>query len=403
VKFNAQRIAPWLQGRPFARTPDKSLAMRRVLVILALLSAVAVAAAAYFARRSDVGYFSPVYSPDGSSVYFIQRETSGYILGFGFEFFTPPARVVISSDRFSLRKLDLGSDSVDTVESFESSPLGGRQIRTYRGRSFGSASTQLRWLDGERLEYKITVSWPEIPTSRRYSVSRRWNNVTNELVENKDWSAEWADMGGTDVSPINGEWELLAPRGSNAFPCAIAAFNSASGEIKVLIKSPEFEAVYPRGLTVEHLVQLSKREDIEHIERLKFVHDELLTKALAEGMQENEAQLKVIRQMEELGFYPRSAYYTATKLGAGESAALRETDRGDLFSISETEFTASLYPDIEKAIESPGEEVERSMGQYIRYDGYDTSERLNKFLDGGGAIFHVERQGRIYRIELHRP
>lgn len=377
--------------------------MRRVLIILAILMAGAVAAAAYLAHRSDVGYFSPVYSPDGSSVYFIQRETNGYILGFGYEFFTPPARVLISGDRFSLRRLDLSTGSVEEIESFERSPLSGRQIKTYRGRSFGIANTQLRWLDRGQLEYKITVSWPEVPTSKRYSVSRLWDNVTNVLLEKKEWSAEWVDAGGSDVSPLHGEWELVAPRGSNAFPCAVVAFNSASGEIKPLIKSPEFDSVYPGGLAVADMAQLTKREGIERIERLESAHAELLKKALAEGMPETAAHLKVIHQMEELGYYPRSPYCTAAELGAEESAALRETGRDDVFTISETEFTAGLYPGIEKAIESPGEEVDCSTGQYIRYEGYDTSDRLNKFLDGDGAIFYVERQGQLYRFVLHRP
>ena len=56
-----------------------------------------------------------------------------------------------------------------------------------------------------------------------------------------------------------------------------------------------------------------------------------------------------------------------------------------------------------RAIESPGEETEKSMGQYIVHNDYTTSQALNAFLKSGGTRFYVAYQGRVYELNLWRP
>ena len=50
----------------------------------------------------DRGYFAPVFAPDGQSIYAIRREVSATVIGFGYEFWSPPATVWIHRDRFTL-------------------------------------------------------------------------------------------------------------------------------------------------------------------------------------------------------------------------------------------------------------------------------------------------------------
>ena len=60
---------------------------------------------------------------------------------------------------------------------------------------------------------------------------------------------------------------------------------------------------------------------------------------------------------------------------------------------------SGVFPDIEKAIASPGTEIDKS-GRYIVHRDYTTSARLNAWLDGGAREFVVRFRGATYRIEV---
>ena len=51
-----------------------SLAVRKALIALAVLMAVAVAGLAATVRHGEVGYFSPQFTPDGSAIVVVVRE-----------------------------------------------------------------------------------------------------------------------------------------------------------------------------------------------------------------------------------------------------------------------------------------------------------------------------------------
>ena len=130
--------------------------------------------------RSHEGYFSPVYSPDGNAVYFIHRESQGLVTGLGWEFFSPPAHVFVWSDRFSLRKLDTASGQIDILHRWPPSPIENRRLRTYRGRAFTYPRTQLSWVEGAHLEYKIRLSIPVQPGAEQHYVSRMWKTALSK-------------------------------------------------------------------------------------------------------------------------------------------------------------------------------------------------------------------------------
>ena len=57
-------------------------------------------------------------------------------------------------------------------------------------------------------------------------------------------------------------------------------------------------------------------------------------------------------------------------------------------------------PYIEKAIAAQGTEIDKSMGQYVIHRDYANSKRLNAYLNGGGTVFRVAYQGRVYEVTL---
>ena len=371
-------------------------------IILAIMLALAVAAGLLLLAQvqSHEGYFSPVYSPDGRQVYFIVRETAGLVAGLGFETFTPPAHVFVWRDRFSLRKLDPETGNVEILKSWPASPIEARHIRTYRGRAFTVASTQLRWLDETNLEYKIAVRIPAQPSSRQYFVSRIWNNVTNQMDEKDEWNQDWVTISGDSESPLSGEWEVIAAKGEETFPCAIVALHSSAAEVRVLLKEDACDRVYPNGISPSDVTPFSRRAGIERVQDLKNAHERLTTEALAAGMTEYEASLHVTRRMRELGYYPTPPQLVARLLSEREVTALRrEREFEPLFVITEMQFTVGLFQDIEKAIDNPGQEFDKA-GKYVIHNDYTSSQEINAVLATGIEQFYVERSGRAYEMKI---
>jgi len=93
----------------------------RILITAACVAASLVAAAALagwqFFIHSHEGYFSPVFSPDRRSIYFIERRTRGFVWGLGIEHFTPPAHAFVLDDRISLNRLQRDSGQIEILPS----------------------------------------------------------------------------------------------------------------------------------------------------------------------------------------------------------------------------------------------------------------------------------------------
>ena len=144
-----------------------ALMKRAALLVLLLL----VAGVAFFLLSQTLreeGFYSPVYSPDGSEVFFIARETSGLVLGFGFECFSPPAHVFVWKDRFTLLRLLVEDGSIEIAKTWPGSPLERQWLRTYRGRLFTVPSTRLQWDDLNTLQYRVRLRTPRQPTAEHF-------------------------------------------------------------------------------------------------------------------------------------------------------------------------------------------------------------------------------------------
>lgn len=374
--------------------------MKKIILAIVLVLVVAAGLLLLAQVQSHEGYFAPVYSPDGSEVYFIARRSMGLVAGLGIESFTAPAYVFVWHDRFSLRKLDPDTGRVEILKSWPASPVEGQYMRTYRGRAFSTASTQLRWVDEKNLEYRIGMRVPTQPASERYFVSRIWNNVTNEMVEKDQWNQDWLAISGGSEPTLSGDWEVIAAKGEEAFPCAIVALHSSSTEVRVLLKDSACDRVYPDGISPTDVEQYSRRDDIERIQDFKDAYERLTAEGLAAGMTPHEASSYVTRGMRELGHYDTPPQLVARLLSEREVAALRrEQALEPIFTIIEMQFTVGLFRDIEQAIRNPGQEFDKA-GKYIIHNDYTTSQELNAALGNGVDQFYIGYSGRTYEMKI---
>ena len=374
--------------------------MRYAALLIVLLLAAGLAFLLLSQTLSEEGFYSPVYSPDGSEVFFIARETSGWVLGFGFECFSPPAYVFVWKDRFTLLRLRVEDGGVEIARTWPGSPLEGKWLRTYRGRLFTAPSTRLRWDDRSGLQYRVRLRIPRQPTADHLFLSGEWRSTGEESSDSNTWQQGWTETSGDNESPLSGEWEVLPARGAQAYPCALVAHNAATSELKVLLATPTCDRLYPAGIRFSDVEQFSKREQIERIRLLKSTKERLERQALAQGLTEHGASLKAIDQMQELGFYARPPQLVAQALSRQQVHALEQQGALEpLFSITEMEFRVGLFQDIERAIKAPGTEVERS-GRYVIHRDYSNSQKLNRFFASGERLFYVETQGRRYSLRL---
>lgn len=344
------------------------------------------------------GYFSPVWSADGGSVLFIRRETSGFVWGLGFEFFTPPAHVYVLADDFSLGRLDVTTGAVEVVRAWPPSPLVDRRIRTYRGRIFSTVQTLIRVTGSGDLEFQAGVRVPGEPMAETWRVYRRWTGTPDRTEEVGAWQPGYPAMMGGDESPLAGERELFAVEGEESFPTAIIVWDHRASRYEALLANHEFDVLYPDGVPERWIVERSRKADIERSRALERTRAALMERFLGEGLGEGDALLRTGRELLRLGYYAKSATITARIVNGGEFGG--ETP---LFEIARAELRSGIFPDIEQAIASPGEPVDKSMGRYVNHDDYANSAAINALIDAGGERFLIRHLGTYYEITIERP
>ena len=377
------------------------LALRRVVILLLFSLATSVPLCS---ADTHEGYFSPVYAPDGKEVYFIVRKTGGITWGLGMEFFTPPAHAFVLSDQFSLKKLRVQTGDIQTVKDWPSSPLTRHHIEEYRGRIFFIPQTQLRFTSHQQLEYKIGVPSPNITnfTRRTFWVTRVWDETHQRMVEDDVWHESGDATYGYDERPLFGNWEVIAVPGRESYPAAIVAYNHVTSSVRVLIKNREFAHLYPSGVGLSTLAGFSKRTMIERDEKIATTHQELVERFQGEGLREGEAMLKVNKEMERLGYYPKTPTITARVLSQSEEEALSNTGPSPILSIAPEEMRSGIFQDIEEAINNPGTPMDKDFTPYVIHRDYKNSEKLNVFLASGGSTFYIRYDGHAYELKINR-
>jgi hypothetical protein len=340
------------------------------------------------------GFFAPAWDPAGRYVYFVQRDTFGVTWGFGWEHFTPPAYAYAISDEIRLRRLERASGTLETLETWQTTPVHQRIARHYRGRIFNSVRAYVI-PDADGVDYQMKMAIPRVPRSEIHYLSGRWRPDGNPGAAGRAaWKSEVDRMRGpTDLVLVNGR-EVMTVRGKERFPAAIVEIGD-DGTYDILVHNSAFEDIYADGIPNKQLQERSRRPRIERGREMRRVKRDLVNTYRAEGLREGEALLKSNDRMEELGYYPKSPRLIAKAL----DGSVRDTP---IFEISEQEFRVGMFTDIKAAIDAPGAAVKKSMGKYIVHRDFTTSRRLNAWLAKGNTSFVVRHAGTDYRMTLTR-
>ncbi|MDX1484481.1 MAG: hypothetical protein R3229_08370 [Alphaproteobacteria bacterium] len=365
------------------------------LAVIVLIAVSATGALAYVSGILTIerhrGFFAPVWSEDGASVYYVERSTRGLIWGFGWEFFTPPARAYVLSDRFGLRRVGMWDGKIERLADFDKdSPLVGRTTKHYRGRIFNTLSARLTPGPGG-LAFRIRMQVPKVPGAEHWSLAGLWRS---DRAAEAAWERKWTSHVGVGEEVLKNGFELIAIKGVESYPAAILAVD-AGGDYRVLVKNARFRRLYPQGVPRRLIQQVSRRKAIERSRMLRRVQAELMAKYLAEGDNDGTARLKTHDEMERLGYYPKSPRLIARLVEI-------PPDGVRVFTIPAQRFRVGLYQDIARAIAKPGAEVKTDTGTYLKYADDVTGPELKAWREAGNDRFAVRTEGKLYLMEVRR-
>jgi hypothetical protein len=367
--------------------------LRRIGVALGLLAVAASVAAVALTTTRGRGYFGPVFSAEGASVYVLVRDVSASVVGLGYDSFTPPASVWIHRDRFSLIAIRVADGRITLVRDFPASPLEGSRISAYHGAIFGEASGHLHWADADHLDYELTVTRPDSPSTHTFVWRHRWSAKTGPTEDSTSWQPGYASMTGDEPLQLHGDREVIGVRGPELMPCAVVILRTGDAAASPLVDSGRCGDRYSGGFARDVLE--SRREAIEHAALLKKTYADLVAEGRAQGLSEGAAMLQAGKGMQRLGLYPKTPTITASPSACD---ALQP-----VFHISDEEFRVGLFQDIQEAIDRPGQEADFH-GEYVTHRDYTTSHQLNDFLaDRAHREFLVDGRGGCWRLRIdHR-
>jgi len=343
----------------------------------------------------ETGYFAPVFAEDGAAVLAISREVRATVTGFGREFFTSPASVRLRRDRFRLIEIRVSDKRVAVIGEFPPSPLEGSHIRAYHGAIFGVPHAHLRWADADRLEYEIAVTRHDTPLARTFVIRNSWRPRTNANTIADVWQEMPTRMAGDEPQQLHGDMETIAVAGDELMPCAIALLHRDGSTAAPLIETRVCDDRYPGGISPTVLMPISRRAEIERVESITRTYAGLVQRGRSSGRSEGQAMLDANKEMQRLGFFPKTPTLVAE--------STRCETASPLFRISDAELRFGLFPDIDAAIGSPGAEVDKSMGAYITHRDYTTSRQINEYVDAGHRVFFVRAREACWRLTIHRP
>ena len=366
----------------------------RIISVLAIGGLIVIAAACYalgiVSYQRHTGYFAPVWDDAARGIYYIQRDTTGIVWGAGWEHFTPPAYSFVRSDDFSLRHVDIATAKVEVLQTWTSSPLTSRTTRHYRGRVFNTISARVEPApDG--VDFVIRLSIPKVPTSETWTLAGKWKPASPALA---GWSQQWHNITGLSGKVLANGLEVIAVRGRESFPAALISVK-ADNSYRVVLKNDAYDDLYPDGVPANKLAEWSRRANIERVRTLKSTRDALMAANRAAGLNETEAALKTIDQLEQRGLLPKRP-----KIVARETA--QAPGELKVFDIPPDYFTVGLFQDIAAAIAEPGKSVDTGTGTYLKYGEDDLGPRLKAWRLAGHDRFVIRTGGRIYLLEVRR-
>lgn len=368
----------------------------RIVICLVLATVVVIGICGYaiglYGYERYSGYFAPVWDQTSKSVFVLRRSTSGFVWGFGWEFFSPPASSYVTGDTFALLRIDPGQRNPAVLARWSGSPLVGRVTRHYRGRIFNYISARLDPSeDGIRIRVRMSI--PRIPSSEVWGVDTTWKPQT-------DFRAHWREgfpggLARSEASLDAGRETLTVP-GKEGFNAAVVIVGSDGGQ-SILIKNSKFDDLYPDGIPAKLIAERSNRAQIGRVRDFRKVQAELVARFMSEeGMREGDAILRAYDEMEKLGYLSRNPRITATRVQ-------EPPENVPVFDIPRLYLEVGLFQDIAEAIRSPGTAVRTGLGTYLVYNKDDLGPRLKAFREAGGNRFAVRIDERVFLIEQDEP
>jgi hypothetical protein len=299
----------------------------------------------------------------------------------------------VRTDRFSIVSITLDDRRLAVVDTFPPTPLEGATLKAYHGAIFGSARGHLRWSDPSHLDYELAVTRHDTPLARTFVTRRAWSAQTGTAETTGPWAEGYAGMGGDESEQLSGDLEVIALRGDEGMACAIVVIGRNETAGRALADSRPCRRKYRDGYTAAVLAQYSRRADIERVERMRRTYADLVERGRRAGRSEAEAMLDANEEMSRLGFYPKPVTIVAQPADCGGTSPV--------FEIADEQFTVGLFPDIERAIASPGRPVHKS-GEYVTHRDYTTSQRINEHLAAGHTSFTVRARGACWQLQIER-
>jgi hypothetical protein len=356
------------------------------LTVILVSALVALQTTGLLAIERHRGYVGAVWSGDGDALYYLERDTRGIVAGMGWEFFSPPAQVLLFSDTLTLHRLAPASDSDEALYRLEVTPHIDRVIPRYRSRIFGLVRARID--PDPPLALAVAIGIPVQPYSEIW-VYRAASTASGFTTEG------WRQEPATGVTPgeavlVNGR-ELMLVHGPEGYGRAILA-QDTDGRIEVLRSRPGFRLT---DISLEALAERSRRTSIERVRHFRATHAELVERYRAEGMREGAASLAAYDTMQEMGLLSPDPTVTARPaqgLPASEP----------VFVIPSGYFEVGLFRDISAAIAAPGQAVETGTGDYLKYGDDDVGVRLREWRRDHDS-FVVEVDGRRWRLSVTRP
>src|ERR1043165_5927844 len=371
--------------------------------LLGVLGWVGMRVVGQLGKQTYAGYLAPVYSADGQYVYFVERRVTGaakVIKDPGFIFGGAPTYAVsVAKDAFSLKRLHVQSGKIEELVALSPSPIEGRNYES-QGNMFQFPNAWLRFTKEGQLEFSACLKTQKIPTEKEYSSSGVWTEAQHAAKISHSWEESQCGAGYNEW-PLFGDWELMEVHGEpDYFTVAIVAYNHVTKEVKALVTNSRYDFLYPQGVPLRQIQESSRRQEMERIQAITRTREELLQKYKAMGLGEVQTELRIGKDLQRLGYYPRSTTIVARRLSRDE---VPKIDKNALFSIAKEEMASGIFLDIEKAIASPGEEIDHHTDGYLIHRDYTTSARLNAYLKTGKTQFYVRFLGETYEMTIKKP
>lgn len=340
-------------------------------------------------RECHQGYLGPALSADGQSVWYFQRNASGWAVGMGWEHFSPPARVFLNKDELFLRRYDRQTGRVETLQHWPKTPLQGQKLHHYRGRILGLLASRIRVKNEQQVDYAARMSLRRVPISQTWSLSGTW---TGKNSAKPDWTATGTSLVGLSEPIVSGPLEVMAVKGEEGFPAAIVLLDHERRQTEVLLRNEAFDRLYPDGPQFAALLEFSRKAEVDRLAEMRNTYEKLKARFRNEEINEGAALLAAGREMARLGWWPAPATITAQKVEEFP-AGLR------IFSIDPQELRVGLFPDIQQALAHPGTPVPHRF-RYLRHRDFTTSEELNAYLETKPDAYGLQIKGRKWHISI---